>query len=76
MGHIQRHHLSDAGLPIPSPELLRAMDVVMQPIFESTWRRKVQSRILAALRDALLPKLISGNLRLPDAEEPAVEVGS
>jgi hypothetical protein len=29
--------------------------------------REVQSRTLAALRDALLPKLISGELRVPDA---------
>jgi type I restriction enzyme S subunit len=27
-----------------------------------------ESRTLAALRDALLPKLISGELRVPDAE--------
>jgi type I restriction enzyme S subunit len=28
----------------------------------------LESRILAALRSALLPKLISGELRVPDAE--------
>jgi type I restriction enzyme S subunit len=39
----------------------------MQPIIESIWRRKVQSRTLAALRDMLLPKLISGELRVPEA---------
>jgi type I restriction enzyme S subunit len=63
MGHIQRHHLSSAKLPVPPPELLQAMSVYVQPILESTWYRKVQSRTLAALRDALLPKLISGELR-------------
>ena len=68
MGHIQRHHLSDAKLPIPPPELLRAMDAVMAPMLESTWRRDAQSRTLAAQRDAFLPKLISGELRLKDAE--------
>ena len=44
------------------------MDLVLSPIIESTWRRAVQSRTLAALRDALLPKLISGELRVKDAE--------
>jgi type I restriction enzyme S subunit len=68
MGHIQRHHLSDAKLAIPSPALLRAMDVVFAPFIESTWRRAVESRTLGALRDALLPKLISGELRVKDAE--------
>jgi type I restriction enzyme S subunit len=69
MGHIQRHHLSDAKLPVPPPALLRAMDPVIGPIAESTWRRAVQSRTLAALRDTLLPKLLSGELRVKDAEQ-------
>jgi len=73
MGHIQRHHLSDAKLLVPPPALLRAMDVVIEPIFENTWRRAVQSRTLAALRDALLPKLISGELRVKDVEK-SIEV--
>ncbi len=72
MGHIQRHHLSDAKLPIPPPQLVRAMDPVIGPVIESTWRRAVQSRTLAAVRDSLLPVLISGALRLRDVQS-AVE---
>jgi type I restriction enzyme, S subunit len=64
MGHIQRHHLAGAKLPIPSPELLEVMDRIIQPMVENTWRRAVQSRTLAALRNTLLPKLISGELRV------------
>jgi type I restriction enzyme S subunit len=33
-----------------------------------------QSQILAALRDTLLPRLISGELRVPDAERFLTEV--
>jgi type I restriction enzyme S subunit len=68
MGHIQRHHLSEARLPIPSAELVQAMNTIMEPIVESSWRREVQSHTLATLRDTLLPNLISGELRVPDAE--------
>jgi type I restriction enzyme S subunit len=75
MGHIQRHHLSDAKLGIPLPALLRAMDVVFAPFIESTWRGAVEARTLAALRDALLPKLISGELRVKDAERFLKERG-
>jgi len=67
MGHIQRRHLADAKLPLPGPRLLRAINAVIEPLVECTWRRKVQSRTIAALRDTLLPKLISGELRLTDA---------
>jgi type I restriction enzyme S subunit len=35
---------------------------------ESVWKRNVESRTLAVLRDALLPELISGDLRVRDAE--------
>jgi type I restriction enzyme S subunit len=68
MGHIQRHHLSEAMLPVPPSDLVRAMDHIMGPAVESIWRREVQSRTLAALRDALLPRLVSGESIVKDAE--------
>jgi len=68
MGHIQRHHLSDAKLAVPPSAMVRAMDSVLGPIVESTWRRALQSRDVAAVRDSLLPKLISGDLRFEGEE--------
>ncbi|MGH9894944.1 MAG: restriction endonuclease subunit S, partial [bacterium] len=68
MGHIQRHHLSDAKLAVPTKSLLDAMNTVIAPIIQSLWKRDVQSRVLAALRDTLLPKLISGELRVEGAQ--------
>jgi len=68
MGHIQRHHLSEAKVVVPPRDLLKALDPIFSPLIESQWRRKVQSRILEELRDTLLPKLISGELRVQDAE--------
>jgi len=68
MGHIQRHHLSDAKLPVPPPPLLNVMNRYISPIFEGVWKHRLESHTLAALRDALLPKLISGELRVKDAE--------
>ena len=72
MGHIQRHHLSDAKLPVPPAELVRAMDPVIWPIVGSIRRRAVQSRTLAAVRDSLLPKRISGELRVVSESGPDV----
>jgi type I restriction enzyme S subunit len=74
MGHIQRHHLSDAKLIVPPAALLHTMGAVIGPIIESTWRRAVQSRTLAALRDSLLPRLISGELRVRDVHAVAEAV--
>jgi hypothetical protein len=39
----------------------------MASLIDGQWRRRIQSRTLAALRDTLLPKLISGELRVKDA---------
>ena len=68
MGHIQRHHLSDARLAVPPVALLGIMDSYISPTFEAFWKQNLESRTLAALRDTLLPKLISGALRVKDAE--------
>lgn len=76
MGHIQRHHLTDAKLAIPPTELLRAINPIIEPIIESTCFRAVQSRTLASIRDTLLPKLISGELRIEEAERFAEASGT
>ena len=72
MGHIKRHHLSDAMCTVPDSRLLAAADGPPSAIFERSLSANIQSRTLASLRDTLLPKLISGEIRLRDAER-AVE---
>jgi type I restriction enzyme S subunit len=52
----------------PSPEVLAAFGRIADPLHERTVILERESRTLAALRDTLLPKLISGELRIPDAE--------
>jgi type I restriction enzyme S subunit len=68
MGHIQRHHLSGAKVVIPPLELLAAADRHLGPLIDSIPRLLVQSRNLCVLRDELLPKLVSGTVRIEDAE--------
>jgi type I restriction enzyme S subunit len=66
MGHIQRHHLTDAKVVVPNQAVFKAADKVIAPLIEQVMKRRVESRTLAALRDSLLPKLISGELRVRD----------
>jgi type I restriction enzyme S subunit len=68
MGHIQRHHLSAAKLAVPPPPTLQVIDRFMTSLIDSCWQRSVGSRTLASLRDTLLPKLVSGQLHVKDAE--------
>ena len=52
----------------PGGALLREFGRIAGPLHERTVNVARESRTLAALRDTLLPKLISGELRIPDAE--------
>jgi len=69
MGHIRRHHLSEAGCVVPGRVLLEEADALFASLLEEQIRCELESRTLATLRDTLLPKLISGELRVPDVEK-------
>ena len=64
MGHIQRHHLRDAKVFVPSDKELKEMDKVMSPILEKIICNEKESRTLARLREMLLPKLMRGEVRV------------
>lgn len=52
----------------PPDSLMNEFDRFTRPLYSRMVANEISSRTLAQLRDALLPKLISGELRLPDAE--------
>jgi len=68
MGHIQRKHLSEAKVLIPEPNTLAFMDSVMQPIIDLVIANKVENKTLSTIRDTLLPKLMTGEIRVPVEE--------
>jgi type I restriction enzyme S subunit len=53
---------------IPTPELLEAYENQVHCLYQRCIEGIQESRTLGALRDALLPKLIRGELWVPDAE--------
>jgi len=60
---------------VPNPTLAAAFKKQVQPIREKVVMNVNESNSLASLRDALLPKLISGEFRIPDVEKFIQEVG-
>lgn len=68
MGHIQRGHLSAAKVVVPCQEVLNAAHEILDKVLERAIENSLQAKTMAALRDTLLPRLISGKLRLPEAE--------
>jgi type I restriction enzyme S subunit len=59
----------------PPKGLRNLFNQVSRPIWEKTFMLTSETKILSSIRDALLPKLISGELRVPDAEKMLEEVG-
>lgn len=74
MGHIQRSHLSDAKCFVPSTDVLLAGDQILNPIIDRLVEGALQAAKLSELRDTLLPRLISGQLRLPEVQSQLEEV--
>ena len=64
MGHIQRHHLTDAKVAVPPEELLQTADGTLGNLIEQQVALAVQGRDFAILRDTLLPRLVSVEFRV------------
>jgi type I restriction enzyme S subunit len=58
--------------PVP---LLKAFDQKVSPMFQRILGNTEEIQTLASVRDALLPKLVSGELRVKDPESKALAVG-
>lgn len=67
MGHIQRGHLKEAMTICPPDRVLSVLGETMSPLVDRTIKNELESRMLAQIRDLLLPKLISGEIRTGEA---------
>jgi type I restriction enzyme S subunit len=76
MGHIQRRHLTAARVAVPPDAVQRSADSILGPMTDRLLAARSESRNLAALRDTLLPKLISGEVRVPASLGSMQEVAS
>jgi type I restriction enzyme S subunit len=60
--------ISEAKFIIPPMHSIQVLFDPTNAILNQVWHAREHSRTIAALRDTLLPKLISGELQVPDAE--------
>ena len=77
MGHIQRKHLTQSFVAVPPAQTLEAFDGVFEPVMRLRGNLMREVRNLTVSRDELLPRLISGQVRVPEGFGPdtdAVEV--
>lgn len=62
------------NVALPSHALIQAFTDIAKPMFDHINRNTEQSRTLATLRDTLLPKLLSGDIRVTNVEDEVANV--
>ncbi|SDH73961.1 restriction endonuclease subunit S [Pseudomonas abietaniphila] len=72
-GSINKKDFQSLPVVVPSAEVLSAFEAVVAPLDAAVENNEQKLRSLTQLRDTLLPRLISGQLRLPDAEQAVEE---
>lgn len=67
MGHIKRSDIEAAEVIIPSPADYKRIGALIQPLYDLCVALRLENRKLAATRDSLLPRLLSGDIDISEA---------
>ena len=71
---ISKGNFGPLPLVLPSAALMAAFDAVVLPIYRRMVNNEKENLALAQTRDILLPKLMSGEIRLREADQIAGDV--
>lgn len=72
--HVYPKDIMRLNIVIPITTLWQKLEGTLTSIYEQIGANTTQNRCLELLRDTLLPKLLSGEITLPEAEQAASEV--
>lgn len=68
MGHIKRGELANSEVLIPCKEDYEQIGTIISPIYDLIIANRMENKRLAALRDELLPRLMSGEIDVSDID--------
>ena len=66
MGHIKRGDLGKAEVVIPEDAVMKKLNGEIAPLISECIERRIENRKLQSIRNSLLPKLMSGELKIND----------
>ncbi|MCF6229735.1 MAG: restriction endonuclease subunit S [Gammaproteobacteria bacterium] len=72
MGHIKRGDLDNAMVLVPSPDEIDELSEIFTPLLDKIISNNKSLKNLASLRDTLLPKLMSGEVRVSYDKETSL----
>jgi type I restriction enzyme S subunit len=72
---LSRTRLGSLPLLLPPSEVMNRFDTIVRPFLDAMTMNTQENAVIAQLRDTLLPKLVSGELRIADAEKVAERAG-
>jgi type I restriction enzyme S subunit len=73
---ISQTSFNEIEIAVPPKEDIERFESRVEDLYEEIYTRELENRKLEALRDALLPKLMSGEIRVNDIELDELEVDS
>lgn len=62
--HINKNNVNNSKILIPSEKVIQVYQRAIKPIFDKISRACFESKTLSQIRDSLLPKLMSGKIRV------------
>jgi len=74
-GAINKKQFEEIRWISPGENIISKFEKIAFAIDEQIEKNTIENNTLASLRDTLLPKLISGELRVPDVEKFVKEIG-
>jgi type I restriction enzyme S subunit len=66
--HLQRDAVETFEFPLPPHDIAASFCEIATPLLARQAHNELESRTLSEIRDVLLPKLLSGEFRIQDAE--------
>jgi len=71
---LNRNHIHGLPMVVPPLPVIQRFEEKALPMLQLRHRKELESRTLASVRDTLLPKLLSGEIRVNQAEKIVGEV--
>lgn len=72
--NLSKSGFEQLGILLPTPHIAEAFNGIVGPLVAKVASNQRHARVIGDLRDALLPRLISGKLRFPEAQAQLEEV--